>query len=83
VYPNCQNFTAFGYGKRSCPGADFGERTVVIMLAKLGWAINVRPPLSPETNELWGKKSNFNYRIEARDEQRVEVVQRESDEISL
>ena len=52
VYPNCQNFTPFGYGRRACPGWDFAERALVIMVAQLAWAFNVKRPRDEKGEEI-------------------------------
>ncbi|KAK7432295.1 hypothetical protein QQZ08_001241 [Neonectria magnoliae] len=51
VHPNCQNFTPFGYGRRACPGYDFAERTLVILVAQIAWACDIKGPVDPETNK--------------------------------
>ncbi|KAK3361735.1 cytochrome P450 [Lasiosphaeria ovina] len=51
IYPNCQNFTPFGYGRRACPGYDFAERTFVIIRQARRETIN-RGPLSPPSEVL-------------------------------
>ncbi|KAF4979180.1 hypothetical protein FZEAL_4553 [Fusarium zealandicum] len=49
LHPNCQNFTPFGYGRRACPGYDFSERTLVILVALIAWGCEIRKPIDPET----------------------------------
>ncbi|KAI8649870.1 hypothetical protein NCS56_01437900 [Fusarium sp. Ph1] len=51
VHPNCQNFTPFGYGRRACPGYDFAERTLVILVAQIAWSYEVKKPIDPKTNK--------------------------------
>ncbi|KAF4958406.1 hypothetical protein FSARC_11023 [Fusarium sarcochroum] len=51
VHPNCQNFTPFGYGRRACPGFDFAERTLVILVAQIAWACEISKPIDPKTNK--------------------------------
>ncbi|KAI4282047.1 MAG: hypothetical protein L6R38_003231 [Xanthoria sp. 2 TBL-2021] len=86
VYPNCHNFAAFGYGRRACPGVEFAERSLVILIAKLGWAVNIRWPRDRDGKEVREtieyepvpapRPMKFGCDIGARSPQRVEVVQR-------
>lgn len=47
-YPNCKNFAPFGFGRRSCPGYDLAERTLVVMSAKMIWAFDLQIPLTAD-----------------------------------
>lgn len=51
TYPNCHNFTSFGYGRRACPGYDYAERALVIMVAQMAWACNITKPIDPATKK--------------------------------
>ncbi|KAK1979521.1 putative cytochrome P450 oxidoreductase [Colletotrichum cereale] len=93
VYPNCRKFAAFGYGRRACPGVEFAERTLVIMAAKLAWAVNIRWPLDQDGNELREeieyepvpapRPMNFGCSITARTPERVEVIKQAAGELDL
>ncbi|KAH8805992.1 cytochrome P450 [Xylogone sp. PMI_703] len=43
VYPNIQNFSAFGFGRRICPGQNIAERSLNIQIARMAWACDIGP----------------------------------------
>jgi pseurotin biosynthesis cytochrome P450 monooxygenase len=51
IYPNCQDLASFGYGRRACPGYNFAERTLVIMVARIAWALHIKKPIDPATGK--------------------------------
>lgn len=42
LYPNLQNFSAFGFGRRICPGQNIAERSLNIGVARIAWGCEVR-----------------------------------------
>ncbi|KAM0341693.1 hypothetical protein ACHAPU_009941 [Fusarium lateritium] len=50
-HPNLKNYVAFGFGRRACPGYDFSERTLVILVAQIAWACEISKPVDPVTNK--------------------------------
>lgn len=40
-YPNLQNFSAFGFGRRICPGQNIAERSLYILIARVAWACHI------------------------------------------
>ncbi|KAI0175412.1 cytochrome P450 [Pestalotiopsis sp. NC0098] len=51
VYPNLTNFTSFGYGRRACPGTNFTERALTVMVARIAWGFNIKKPIDPATKK--------------------------------
>ena len=41
-YPNLQNFSAFGFGRRICPGLNIAERSLYIQVSMIAWACDIR-----------------------------------------
>lgn len=50
-YPNMNNYSVFGFGRRLCPGAHIAERSVNIIAARIAWACNLRKSIDPLTGE--------------------------------
>ncbi|KAK5093532.1 hypothetical protein LTR24_004243 [Lithohypha guttulata] len=40
-YPNLQNFSAFGFGRRICPGLNIAERSLYILIARIAWCCDI------------------------------------------
>jgi hypothetical protein len=40
-FPNLQNFSAFGFGRRICPGLNIAEKSLFLLTARLAWACNI------------------------------------------
>ena len=41
-YPNLQNFSAFGFGRRICPGMNIAEKSLHLLVARIAWACEIR-----------------------------------------
>lgn len=40
-FPNLQNFSAFGFGRRICPGMNIAEKSLHLLVARMAWATNI------------------------------------------
>lgn len=85
-FPNLQNYSAFGFGRRICPGQYLAERSLYIVAARLAWAVefNKRRGSDGKAIEVsdWDYTSGFNtqprafaFDLKARDGKRVEVLE--------
>ena len=50
-YPNMNNYSVFGFGRRLCPGAHIAERSINMIAARISWACNIRKSINPATGE--------------------------------
>ena len=41
TYPNIRRYSAFGFGRRICPGFETAERSLFIQVASLAWACQI------------------------------------------
>ena len=51
VHPNLQHYASFGFGRRACPGTNFTERSITIMIARIAWACNIKSAIDPATKQ--------------------------------
>ncbi|KAM0470198.1 hypothetical protein ACHAPX_010084 [Trichoderma viride] len=71
-FPNLQNFSAFGFGRRICPGQAIAERSLNVAAARIGWGCTVSKmkgvevPLYDYTAGLNVQPKKFRFDLEAR-----------------
>ena len=87
IHPNLQHFSSFGFERRACPGFNFTERSLTIMVARFAWACNIKRAVDPATKQEI--ELNIKYEpvanprplpfpavIEARNQERMELVRK-------
>lgn len=52
VYPNLQQYSAFGFGRRICPGSQVAERSLNIMAARIAWACTWSRKVTADGSEV-------------------------------
>lgn len=84
-FPNLQNFSAFGFGRRICPGMNIAERSLYILTARIAWACKISKkrdsagreidvPLYDYTNGFNTEPKAWPFELVARTKQHSEVV---------
>ncbi|KAF5264220.1 hypothetical protein FOXYS1_5006 [Fusarium oxysporum] len=51
-FPNLQNYSCFGFGRRICPGQNIAERSLNILVARIAWAVTYRKKKDENGAEL-------------------------------
>ncbi|KAF2237881.1 cytochrome P450 [Viridothelium virens] len=51
-YPNLKNFSAFGFGRRFCPGHSIAERSLNLLVARIAWACDISKSRDEFENEI-------------------------------
>lgn len=84
-FPNLQNFSSFGFGRRICPGQNIAERSLNILTARIAWALKLSKkkdslgndlplPLYDYTRGFNSQPNHFEFDIAAHSPQRAEQV---------
>lgn len=81
-YPNLQNFSAFGFGRRICPGMNIAENSLHLLIARMAWVAEISK--KPGVDVLWyDYTAGFNvqpkpfvFDLKARTELRKKTVNR-------
>lgn len=94
IHPNLQGRLSFGFGRRACPGTNFTERSITIMVARFAWACNIKRAVDPATKEE--VELNIEYEpvanprpypfpavVEPRSQRRLDLVSREAEQCRL
>lgn len=82
TYPNLQNYSAFGFGRRICAGQNIAERSLNILTARIAWGCDIGkkdgidPPLYDYTSGFNVQPKPFDFVLTAR-KGRNEIVERE------
>jgi hypothetical protein len=84
-YPNLKRYSAFGFGRRICPGLESAERSLFIEVASMMWVCSIRKKKDQNGLEIpipWydyttGNNTapkKFQFDIEPRDQERLRMM---------
>lgn len=93
IYPNLHNFSAFGFGRRICPGQNIAERSLNILTARIAWACDISrardtegneivPPLYDYTTGFNVQPRSFPFQLKVRGQDKLEVVRKELERVT-
>ncbi|KAK5991543.1 Cytochrome P450 monooxygenase virE [Cladobotryum mycophilum] len=85
IYPNLQNYSCFGFGRRICPGQHIAERSLHLLSMRIAWACSLSkekdrngefisiPPYD-YTKGFNVQPNPFHFELKARSEERLRLV---------
>jgi cytochrome P450 len=85
LYPNLHNYSAFGFGRRICPGQNIAERSLNLLAARIAWAcdiskaknsdgVEIDPPLYDYTSGFNVQPKWFAFDLKVRTDDRMHVI---------
>jgi cytochrome P450 len=87
TYPTLQNFSAFGFGRRICPGLNIAERSLNIVAARIAWACEISSkgdpmevPLYDYTGGINAQPKWFPFELKARSAEKLELLRQAVEE---
>ena len=85
-FPNIKRFSAFGFGRRICPGYEMAERSLFIQVASLSWACRISKkvvdgqeipvPYYDYTDGSQSFPKPFTFEVRPRDPWKLEMLQK-------
>ncbi|KAL4803882.1 cytochrome P450 [Aspergillus unguis] len=86
-FPNMQNYSCFGFGRRICPGQSIAERSLNILTARIAWAATLKSkkdlPLYDYTPGFNVQPNFFEFDVTPRSAERAVQVAAAYDEARL
>ncbi|TDZ18868.1 Cytochrome P450 monooxygenase psoD [Colletotrichum orbiculare MAFF 240422] len=87
VYPNLQNYSAFGHGRRICQGINIAERSLNLKIALMAWGCNITratdangvdivPPLYDFVEGFNVQPKHFDFNLTPRSQGRSELIEK-------
>lgn len=58
-FPGLQNYSAFGFGRRICPGMNIAERSLNIFTSRVAWACRISRKKDSQGNEIIPPEYNY------------------------
>lgn len=83
--PNIKRFSAFGFGRRICPGLETADRSLYIQIALLAWSCHITKKIDAFGKEIsvpwydYTEGSNvmpkkFDFDLKPRSQERMELI---------